>query len=112
MVRGIEVIVTPREICEFYNVPYYSSDFFESTNLDYFINIDMDNIVNYLTKEKGEGKHRPDINASTSFTPTIMFPIAKIWMQFLCTPISHSLNVSTVNTFQAVQLYTILQKKH
>ncbi|MBA0605362.1 hypothetical protein Godav_017948, partial [Gossypium davidsonii] len=41
----------------------------------------------------------------------IMFPIAKIWIQFLCTRIARALNVFNVNTFRAVFLYVVLQKK-
>lgn len=45
----------------------------------------MDNIINFLTKGRGEWKHRPGTDIPTSFNQEIMFPIAKMWMQFLCT---------------------------
>ncbi|MBA0748106.1 hypothetical protein Gogos_004958, partial [Gossypium gossypioides] len=35
-----------------------------------------------------------------------------MWMQFICTRITPALNVFNVNTFQAILLYGILQKKH
>ncbi|KAK5812626.1 hypothetical protein PVK06_028062 [Gossypium arboreum] len=38
-----------------------------------------------------------------------MFPIAKIWMQFIYTRVSLSLNTNTVNVFRAVLLFSILQ---
>ncbi|MBA0638693.1 hypothetical protein Godav_024830 [Gossypium davidsonii] len=45
------------------------------------------------------------------FNQAIMFPEAKIWIEFVCTRIVPTLNVYNVNTFQAVLLYAILQKK-
>lgn len=46
-VRGEEVPLTPREICEFYDVSYYENDFLDSTGLDRFR--DMDDVMKYLT---------------------------------------------------------------
>ncbi|MBA0797970.1 hypothetical protein Gohar_008612 [Gossypium harknessii] len=43
-VSGKEVRVTPREIYEFYYVPYYEYDFLGNTDLTYFKDMDMDNI--------------------------------------------------------------------
>ncbi|KAK8321584.1 hypothetical protein V6Z11_A12G109800 [Gossypium hirsutum] len=40
-----------------------------------------------------------------------MFPIAKMWIQFICIRITLALHVSNVNTFRAILLYGILQKK-
>lgn len=77
--------VTLREIYEFYNAPYYESDFVDVSNLEYFRDLNMDNIINFLTKGRGEWKHRPGTDIPTSFNQEIMFPIAKMWMQFLCT---------------------------
>ncbi|MBA0788745.1 hypothetical protein Gotri_027985 [Gossypium trilobum] len=36
LVRGKEVRVTPRIICNFYNASYYENDFFDETDLEYF----------------------------------------------------------------------------
>ncbi|MBA0670514.1 hypothetical protein Goklo_025194 [Gossypium klotzschianum] len=47
-VRGKEVQVTPQIICDFYNAPYYEKDFIDETNLEYFWDISMDNIINFL----------------------------------------------------------------
>ncbi|KAH1129586.1 hypothetical protein J1N35_000964, partial [Gossypium stocksii] len=58
-VRGKEVRVTPRIICEFYNAPYYEKYFISETNLKYFWDIDMDNIINFLTEGRGKRKYRP-----------------------------------------------------
>ncbi|MBA0734104.1 hypothetical protein Gogos_018050, partial [Gossypium gossypioides] len=37
--KGEEVPITPREICEFYDAPFYDKDFLSSTDLDKFANI-------------------------------------------------------------------------
>ncbi|KAH1056920.1 hypothetical protein J1N35_034985 [Gossypium stocksii] len=57
-VRGKEVQVTPRMICDFYNAPYYEKYFIEEIDLEYFRDIDKDKIINYLTESKGEWKYR------------------------------------------------------
>ncbi|MBA0670709.1 hypothetical protein Goklo_029767 [Gossypium klotzschianum] len=53
-IRGKEVHITHREICEFYNAPYYKYDFLNNIDLTCFKDIDMDKIVNYLTNNRGE----------------------------------------------------------
>ncbi|MBA0637840.1 hypothetical protein Godav_022202 [Gossypium davidsonii] len=58
-VQGKEVLVTPRAISEFYNTPYYESDFLEENNLEYFRDINMDKVIKYLTEGRGEWKCRP-----------------------------------------------------
>ncbi|MBA0867623.1 hypothetical protein Goshw_002052 [Gossypium schwendimanii] len=58
LVRGKEVRVTPRIICDFYNAPYYKNDFIGETNLEYFRDIDMDSIINFLIGGRGECKYR------------------------------------------------------
>lgn len=40
-----------------------------------------------------------------------MFPIAKIWMQFIFTRISFAFNMSNINAFWAILLYCILQRR-
>ncbi|MBA0855845.1 hypothetical protein Goshw_019979, partial [Gossypium schwendimanii] len=101
-VRGEEVHVTLREICKFYNVSYYEAGFLDNIDLDNFKDINMDNIVNYLTKGRGERNHRSDTEFPSKFNQEIMFPTAKMWMQFLCTKITPAMNISNVNTFRAI----------
>ncbi|MBA0878586.1 hypothetical protein Goshw_013236, partial [Gossypium schwendimanii] len=48
LVRGKEVRVTPRIICNFYNATYYENDFIDGIDLEYFRDIDMDNSINFL----------------------------------------------------------------
>ncbi|MBA0705426.1 hypothetical protein Golax_017618, partial [Gossypium laxum] len=41
-----------------------------------------------------------DIELPMNFNQAIMFPIGKIWIQFIGTKIAPALNVSNVNVFQ------------
>ncbi|MFQ6642532.1 hypothetical protein Gotur_017511 [Gossypium turneri] len=50
--EGEEVPITHREICEFYDVPFYDKDFLSSTDLDKFENINMEDVIKYLTQGK------------------------------------------------------------
>ncbi|MBA0756388.1 hypothetical protein Gogos_021012 [Gossypium gossypioides] len=54
---GEGVLVTPRAIFEFYNAPYYEFDSIEESDLEYFRDINMDNVINYLTEGRGEWKN-------------------------------------------------------
>ncbi|MBA0608989.1 hypothetical protein Godav_021130 [Gossypium davidsonii] len=85
--QGKELQVTPRIVCGFYNVPYYENDFIDETDLEYFWDIEMDNIINFFTEEMGEWKYRSSTNVLVSFHQAVMFPEAKIWIQFMCTKI-------------------------
>ncbi|MBA0553862.1 hypothetical protein Golob_013005, partial [Gossypium lobatum] len=76
-VQGEEVPISPSDICEFYNIPYYKKDFIDGAIY----------------------------KAATNFNQVIMFPVAKIWMQFIGTRIAPALNVSNINVFQAILLY-------
>ncbi|MBA0730646.1 hypothetical protein Golax_026020 [Gossypium laxum] len=106
LVRGKEVRVTPRIICDFYNIPYYENDFIDETDLEYFRDIVMDNIIIVLTEGRGEWKYCSGTNIPISFHKPFMFPEAKMWIQFVCTRIFHALNDSNVNTLR--QYYFIL----
>ncbi|MBA0750733.1 hypothetical protein Gogos_002123, partial [Gossypium gossypioides] len=48
--RGEEVPITPKEICEFYDAPFYDKGFLSSIDLDKFKNIDMEDVIKYLTQ--------------------------------------------------------------
>ncbi|MBA0611210.1 hypothetical protein Godav_011911 [Gossypium davidsonii] len=91
--RGIKVKVTPRIICDFYNAQFYDQDFIDETDLEYFRDINMDKIINYLTEGREEWKYRLGTSISTSFNQAIMFPKAKMWIQFMCTRIVPTLIV-------------------
>lgn len=46
-----------------------------------------------------------------SLKKSIMVPIAKIWMQFICTYLCPALDTNNVNVFREDQVYSILQYK-
>ncbi|MBA0748126.1 hypothetical protein Gogos_004977, partial [Gossypium gossypioides] len=48
--RGEEVSITPREICEFYDTLFYDKNFLSGTDLDKFENIDIEDVIEYLTQ--------------------------------------------------------------
>lgn len=108
MVRDEEVPINPDEICEIYNVPFYENDYINSIDLEMFRNIDMEEVIKFLTQGRGSWNYRPDTRSSSNFNQAVMFPVAKIWMQFLGTRIVLTLNVSNVNTselFYYMEIY-------
>lgn len=107
----MEVCVTLQEIFELYDIPYYEDDFLDEIDLNTFQNIDMNDIVKYLNDGRGTWNHQPDIELLTNFNQAIMFSVIKMWMQFFSTRITPSMNVSNMNTFRAIFLYGISQKK-
>ncbi|MBA0870001.1 hypothetical protein Goshw_006340 [Gossypium schwendimanii] len=45
----------------------------------------MDSIINFFTEGRGEWKYHTGTNITVSFHQVIMFPEAKMWIQFVCT---------------------------
>lgn len=119
IVRGEKVPISLTKICEFYNISYYEEDFVDSLDLDKFKNINMEDVVKFLTQGRGSWSYRPYNGLPTNFNQVIMFSIAKMWMQFigiriaptLNVSIAPTLNVSNINIFRVVLLYGILQGK-
>ncbi|KAH1031763.1 hypothetical protein J1N35_043937 [Gossypium stocksii] len=89
----------------------HTHNFIDSVDLDKLQNIDMENVTKYLTQGRGSWNYRLDTGLQTNFNKAIMFPIAKMWMQFIGTKIAPILNVSNINVFQVVLLYDNLQRK-
>lgn len=48
-IRGIDVLVTPRVICQYYDAPYYFYDFLFKIDLCQFESINMEEVI-VLTK--------------------------------------------------------------
>ncbi|MBA0820060.1 hypothetical protein Gohar_028263 [Gossypium harknessii] len=67
VVPGIEVKVTPRIICDYYNTPFYDQDLINEIELEYFRDIDMDNIISYLIEGMVGWKYHPGTSIPTSF---------------------------------------------
>ncbi|MBA0763090.1 hypothetical protein Gotri_012606 [Gossypium trilobum] len=78
-----------------------------SSNLEKLQKIDMEDVMKYLTQGMGSWNYRQDTRLPTNFNQAIMFPVAKIWMQFIGTRIAPVLNVSNINVFQAILLYAL-----
>ncbi|KAH1121010.1 hypothetical protein J1N35_004170 [Gossypium stocksii] len=73
-----EVSFTPREIYEFYDVPYYGKDFLDNTDLNTFEDIEMEDIVNYLIQCKqicvGKWIYRETKHCANSQKDSLFFP--------------------------------------
>ncbi|MBA0717480.1 hypothetical protein Golax_005294 [Gossypium laxum] len=105
MVRGMDVPFSSKKICKYYDAPYYDSYFLENIDLIGFQDIDTNSIAKYLTEYLGERNLRLDTGLPTNFNKAIMFPIAKMWMQFICSRITPVLNVSNVDTFRTIFIW-------
>lgn len=90
----------------FYDVLYYENDFLDNIDLNKFRDINMDDVVKYLTKGRGKWIYKPYIWLSTNFNQEIMSSVAKMWMQFIGARITLALNVSNVNTFELFSCMT------
>ncbi|MBA0759780.1 hypothetical protein Gotri_022614 [Gossypium trilobum] len=66
-------------------------------DLESFQNIDMEDVIKYLTYGRGSWNYRSNTKLPTNFNQAIMFPVAKMWMQFIGIRIVPALNVSNVN---------------
>ncbi|KAH1129762.1 hypothetical protein J1N35_001140 [Gossypium stocksii] len=90
-VQGKEVPITPQEICQYYDAPYYIHDHLETINLftfenfdiagiidDLFMseNFDMAGIIDYLTEGYGEWSRQANSKVPLKFNTTIMFLMA------------------------------------
>lgn len=78
MVRGEEVLITSREICEFYDILYYGKHFLNEIDLNTFKDIEMKDVVRYLTQGRGTWNYRLDTTLPTNFNQVIMFLVAKM----------------------------------
>ncbi|MBA0557496.1 hypothetical protein Golob_014564 [Gossypium lobatum] len=70
----------------------------------------MEGIIDYLTKGCDKWTRHPNTKVPLKFNTDIMFLMAKMWMQFICTHIAPTHNTSDVTTYQMVMLYSILQR--
>ncbi|MBA0761458.1 hypothetical protein Gotri_024106 [Gossypium trilobum] len=73
LVRWKEVRVTPRIIYDFYNAPYYEKDFIDETDLEYFRDIDMDNIINFLIEGVPKTSTKQPLKPSKSIIEDTLF---------------------------------------
>ncbi|MBA0829556.1 hypothetical protein Goarm_014154, partial [Gossypium armourianum] len=109
-VKGKEVLVMPREICRFYDTLFYVNDYPEGLDLLTFKYIGMNWIINFLRQGHSEWTRQANNDVPLKFNHAIMYPTAKMWMQFISTRLFPTQNASNVTAFRAIMLYFILQK--
>ncbi|KAH1097254.1 hypothetical protein J1N35_014175 [Gossypium stocksii] len=66
-VRGEDVSNSPNDICKLYNIPFYEKYFIDSIDLDKFQNINMEDVIKYLTQGQGSWNYKPNIELPTNF---------------------------------------------
>lgn len=71
-----------------------------------FEDFDMEGIIDYLMEGHGEWTHQANSELPLKFNTAIMFSMAKMWMQLICTRL-----VPTHNAYRAVMLYFILHRE-
>lgn len=48
-IKGVEVPISPVDLCELYNISHYEKEFIEDIDLNQFQNIKMKEFIKYLT---------------------------------------------------------------
>lgn len=111
IVQGKNVSISSREICWYYDSPYYIHDHLETLNLFTFEYFYMEGIINYLTKRRHKWTLHANTEVPLKFNTAIMFPMAMMWMQFICTRFAPTKNASGVTTYWAVMLYSFFAER-
>lgn len=70
----------------------------------------MDGIIDYLVERRGKWTRKANTQVLLKFSTTIMFPMAKMWVQFVYTRLAPIHNASNITTYRTVMHYSILQK--
>lgn len=65
--RGVEVPISPSDICEYYNIPFYEKDYIKGIGLDKIQNINLEGVIKYLTQGKGTWNFWPDTKLPINF---------------------------------------------
>ncbi|PPR94452.1 hypothetical protein GOBAR_AA26217 [Gossypium barbadense] len=100
IIRGKEVLVTPQDICWYYNAPYYTHGHLETLDLFTFEDFDMEGIIVYLTVRHGEWTHQVDFEVPLKLNTTIMFRMTNMWMQFIFTRLAPTYNAFFITAYQ------------
>ncbi|KAH1114796.1 hypothetical protein J1N35_008174, partial [Gossypium stocksii] len=77
-VKGKEVEVTPSIIYKYYKVPFYVNDEIELLKLRNFNGIDLDSIMHYLTKGRGEWEREICTNLPLLLNLVLLISLDKI----------------------------------
>ncbi|MBA0676987.1 hypothetical protein Goari_018417, partial [Gossypium aridum] len=76
-VNGVDVLVTPGRIFQYFDAPYYYCDFLFRTDLYQFKNIDMDEVVMSLAEGREEWTYELGTNLPTT-NQALITPLQKI----------------------------------
>ncbi|MBA0755126.1 hypothetical protein Gogos_005607 [Gossypium gossypioides] len=108
-VKGVNVPVTDMSICHFYDASYYYHDYLYKVDMKEFKNIDMEEILRFLTKGKERWTYRMGTTISDTFNQELMTRKAKMWMKFVCSRIWPTIEMTKIGPIQAIITYGILQ---
>ncbi|MBA0701864.1 hypothetical protein Goari_020382 [Gossypium aridum] len=77
-IKGVNVPVTDMSICHFYDVSYYCRDYLYKADMKEFKNIDIEEILRFLTKGKERWTYQMGTTISVTFNQEVMTPKAKM----------------------------------
>ncbi|MBA0749361.1 hypothetical protein Gogos_003305 [Gossypium gossypioides] len=110
-VIGFNVLVTKMSIFQIYDTPYYYRNHLYKTDLKEFRNIDIEEVLRFLTARKEMWTYRMGITIPKTFNQELMTPKANMWMKFVCSRIWPITKMSEISPIQVIITYGILQKK-
>ncbi|MBA0624804.1 hypothetical protein Godav_010092 [Gossypium davidsonii] len=110
-VKRVNVPVTEMSIFQIYDAPYYYRYYLYKTDLKEFKNIDIEEILRFLTEGKEMWTYRMGTIIPEIFNQELITPKAKMWMKFVCSRIWPITKMSKISPIQAIITYGILQKK-
>ncbi|MBA0734296.1 hypothetical protein Gogos_018226, partial [Gossypium gossypioides] len=104
-VRGINVLITKMNICQFYNAPYYYRDSLYKIDLKEFKNVDAEEILRFSMEGKEMWTYRIGTSIPETFNQELMTPKVKIWMKFVCLGIWPTVDMSKISPIHAIIAY-------
>ncbi|MBA0809235.1 hypothetical protein Gohar_024906 [Gossypium harknessii] len=110
-VKRVNVPVTEMSIFQICDAPYYYRYYLYKTDLKEIKNIDIEEILRFLTEGKEMWTYRMGTVILDTFNQELMTPKAKMWMKFVCSRIWPITKMSKISPIQAIITYGILQKK-
>lgn len=99
------------QIFIFYNAPYSYKGYLYRTILKEFKNINIDEVLQFLTAGKELWTYRASTTIPETFNQELIMPKAKIWMKFVCSRICSTTYTSKICPIHAILMYGILKKK-
>ncbi|MBA0796057.1 hypothetical protein Gohar_006857, partial [Gossypium harknessii] len=77
-VRGVNVLVTERSICQFYDALYYYHDYLYKIDFKELKNVDIEDILRFLIEGKEMWTYQNGTTMPKTFNQALMTPKAKI----------------------------------